>query len=432
MSILAFLFRMILRLGLWLMALVGVLVIVGVFLWFDMNRVYPDETVYLDAINQEAASTLYPNGGDPDCDAILDALNRYAALGAGDAFIAAAHLNDSELCGAIAGGDAGLGMTLRDFRLREEGGLWDRLMRYRNRLIYSTGQFGDRRFWSRRQELERCLSIFAYPSLHQEFEDGTIWSLSYTEIVQLRVRFRHQCNQDLYGLGLEFIDDSNADIRRMAGSILQSAAWQSNADARWWRLRVLPTLDAERIGYIEFENAGMEIPPECEAIGDIYGDGDQIREIAAYGQPDAIDEWMQRGPMQEPDAYGVCMMDGRGSASHRWRGGYDTPFWYAVTAVRSQNETGLLRLEEIGTLIGPDCLSRAQQLGGALGEISLPVLEPRPDIRGMILDSLECQPEGLRSETAYNTGFDEDEFGYLPPELALFPTFEPVFRRVEN
>ncbi len=432
MNFLAFLFRMALRLALWLAALTGVLAILGVFLWFDMNRVYPDETRYLAAINQEASSVLYSPDGELDCDAVISALNRYAALGSGDALIAAAHLNDSGECGEIEGGDARMGMTINDFQLTEDGGLWERAMRYRNRLIYSTGLFGDRRFWLRRLALVRCENLYAAPPLHEVFEDGTVWSLGYTEIVQRAILYRYQCNQDFYQLGLEYINDPDPEIRRMAGSILQIAAWQGNANARWWRLRVLPTFDAESIGYIEFESAGMDIPPECEAVGDPYGDGDIVRDIAAYGQPDAIDEWMQRGPLQEPDAYGVCMMEGPGAASQEWRGGYDTPFWYAVTAVRSQNGTGLARLEDIGALIGPECQGRAQQLGEALGEISLPVLEPRPDIREMIIDSIDCQPEGLRSETDYHTGLADEAIGYFPPELALFPTFEPPFRRVGN
>lgn len=430
MGIFAFLFRMVLRLMLWAFALVGALIMTGALVWLDVRRVYPDTSGPIQILNRQAESSRQRLAYGTSCEDVIADLNRYAALGSGSAYIAAAALDESGECGRIDGGNAEIGMFLQHENVAQHNSVSERLMRYRNRFLYSTGFFGDHSFWQQRDELYVCRNLLGSPPVHAVFENAAYRALSYHQIRERQSDFYQNCTQQLFELGREHIDDSNRNIRQQAASAIQSAAWQGHADAQWWMLRIIPMMNAEHIGFIEIEELGMAIDPECAAIGDHYNDIEVVRDLAARGQADAIGEWMQRGPMTAADEFAVCMFGVSGIASQYWRGGYDTPFWYAVHAIRTEHKVGAARLPEMEAQIGDECLDLARTIGEGLRDYLAAPSADVSELRQQILASVQCQPEELRSESSYNDGMDHGPEGYWPPELQNLPDFEPIFRRV--
>jgi hypothetical protein len=146
----------------------------------------------------------------------------------------------------------------------------------------------------------------------------------------------------------------------------------------------------------------------------------------ALGPHDADLEYWQCVSELDPDGY---------RHSFAWNGGYDTPFWYAVHAYRTQDPAGLDHLDQVASIIGDDCMDEAAEIGAGLRPLLPGPPVDVPELRAQILSAIDCQPEGLRIPDAYgNAGLWTGADGqYLPPELIyILPNLEPPFRRVEN
>ncbi|WP_421789397.1 hypothetical protein [Hyphobacterium sp.] len=429
MGIVSFLLRGLMRLGVSLLILAGALSLIGLFIFYDLNRVYPDQSHFLRNVNADASDTLYDLEYGLDCDRILADLNRYAELGAGNAWIAAAALDESGECGTISGSNAGSGLAINSDVWRSNGTA-DRFRRYINRAIYATGLMGDPLFWARRDALLPCRDIIG-PIPNPVLFENNLWLADYREIRERKIQFHLECNHALYELGISYIDHANADIRAQAASLIRMASWRDHPEAVWWMVRVLPTLDYEGLGFIE-SGTGMRIPSDCAALEDEYGDQEVIRQLAAAGHPQATAEWIARGPLTDAEPYALCIYDNQTALESRlWRGGYDTPFWYAVTAFRSQSDLAIERVRSFEPALSADCVLLAQQIGAELHSLPERILDDLPDLRQMILATTECQPEGLRDESAYHSDASQGRVGYSPPELVRLPSYEPIFRRVE-
>jgi hypothetical protein len=103
-----------------------------------------------------------------------------------------------------------------------------------------------------------------------------------------------------------------------------------------------------------------------------------------------------------------------------WAGGYSTPFWMAVHAQRFSLPYVEQRRAAYEAEIGEECTALARRIGAMLPALYAQLPEDRPEVRGLILSSLACQPEGLREAAAYPGG------GYWPPEIdRVAPDFTP-------
>ena len=442
MGIIAFLFRMILRMTVWTFALVGLgLLISTIVIWQEVRRVYPDTRSLITDLNADVFYSLESLEYDGvSCDDLVANLNRYAALGSGTAYIAALALDEAGDCGDIDGGDAEFGLLMNQVSSRETPDVADRLDYYRSRLLHLSGVTGDTRFWRLYHDLDQCQLLERPPFIFEPDRSRLDDFTSFRDVQLARGEFRNSCAGRLYELGLEYIESNDEHVRNRAlGAIIQAERFGS-ADARWWSSNVAPTLNFEFYDF-HVDLVSEPIYPQCSNVGrqnSYTGDAEAIydRSLIARGQSDATDLWLTTGsPLGDHDFWDcVEESEGRhGANSDRWRGGYDTPFWYAVHAIRTQHEAGLNHLSEIETDIGEACTELAVEIADGLRPIMPGPPVDDPELRQLILSSLTCQPEGLRDPAEYwNNDYSDRLRGqYLPPEVMyMLPSFEPPFRRI--
>jgi hypothetical protein len=449
MGVLAFLFRMVLRLTVWVLALVGALVVIGGLLWTfviwpGVERAYPDMASQVMRANGEAyAVTELVTSGALDCDAALENLNSLAALSSGQAHLTALLLDELNNCGPIAGTNLDSAFMYRSMNQRDIPTFDMRLSDYRLRLIRLSGLEGQARFWRDYYAIAECTEYNYYHFDLPNWESYQQGDWTYRDIRLAQYQRSYVCSQQLETLARQYLDDPILDNREHAVWLMTDAARFSNSDARWWHEFVFPTLDQTYFGNlteITFETYRFSGP--CSSLmrnptdGDLHGQS--LREMAAMGQADATDQWLSYGPFEIDEPFRSCTEDEYPDLfrhSQAWNGGYDTPFWYAVHAIRIQHETGLSHLLAIEAEIGADCLALAREIAMGLRAILPGPPVDDPQLRQLILSSIRCQPEGLRDPAEYwNEHYSlPDSAGYLPPEAVYaLPSFEPIFRRVAS
>lgn len=444
MGIIAFLFRAALRLTVWVLALVGALVVAGGLLWVfviwpGVESAYPDHARAMQYAESEVNRILgSAEPGPPDCDTSLDRLNALAEMRTPAAFIAAEELNRTRRCGGIEGGDVLRGLSMISYAPPLTFG--ERTSGYFNELVHWSGlSYRSDFFWYGHPETRECFS--------EEVFDLSGWqawrsdNADYREIRMAQIQKSYQCGQILSALGHDYLNDSDIQIRANAAWLISRAGSYHNPDARWWYEFVFPTLDQERFGYFAEEAEPYRFSGPCSELMRNPTDADQngrsLREMAAMGQAEATELWLSYGPFETDEPFRSCMEEEYPDLfrhSQAWNGGYDTPFWYAVHAIRTEHEAGLSSLPEIEADIGADCIGLAGEIAVGLRPIIPGPPVDDPELRTLILSSLTCQPDGLRDPAEYwNEHYSmPDSAGYLPPEAVyVLPSFEPIFRRVE-
>ena len=435
MGIIAFLFRMMLRLTVWALALVGALGVIGVLVWQDMRQIYPDESVRIETLNRQAASALQFLEFGGECDDVIADLNRYAAFGSGSAYIAAASLNHSGDCGSISGADIQAGMVINEFGGRNFQDLRSRLRRYRNRLLHLSGATGDTRFWRRYHDLDHCQQNRLSSFIFGVTQDGWDEEATYGEILFAQEELQYFCAKSLYELGIEFVDAENENVQITAFSLIRDASILNFPDANWWLLRINPYRE-NAVG--SFGHRSMPLRSDGWRVCLLAHEYTRplLRFFAGAGQEDAANEWMERRIPSADTAALNCLREvddpTTNFESHGWRGGYDTPFWYAVHAIRTADEGAQNYLPEIEAQIGPECVMTARTIGEGLRPLLPGPPVDNPDLRQLVLDSINCQPDALRDSAEYYD-YDRDQGGfYSPPELAVLPDYTPMIQRVRE
>lgn len=448
MGIIAFLFRMVLRLAVWVLALVGAVVVIGGSLWTfliwpGVERAYPDMASQVMRANGEAyAVTELVTSGALDCDAALESLNSLAALSSGQAHLTVLLLDEWNTCGPIAGTNLGDALLYSRMNQRDIPTFDMRLSDYRLRLIRLSGLEGQARFWRDYYAIAECteynLYHFDWPNW-QRYQAGG-WT--YRDIRSDQYQRSYMCGQLLETLARQYLDDPIMDNRERAVWLMADAGRFSNPDALWWYEFVFPTLDQEHFGYFVDEAEPYRFSGPCSELmrnaTDADRNGQALREMAAMGQAEATELWLSYGPFETDEPFRTCTEEEYPDLfrhSQAWNGGYDTPFWYAVHAIRIQHETGLSHLLEIEAEIGTDCVALAREIAMGLRAILPGPPVDDPQLRQLVLSSIRCQPEDLRNPPEYwNEHYTTwDRAGYLPPEAVYtLPSFEPIFRRVAS
>ena len=317
----------------------------------------------------------------------------------------------------------------------------ERSTRFINEKFHWTGLTeGQHFFWLGYPETRECFS-------DEEF-DLSGWRAwqdennGYRDIRMSRMQRDYECGQQLEALGRTYLDHPDVIMRSNAAWLIRRAGWGYNPDARWWSEFVFPTLDLEYFGHYENEPTPYRFSGPCSALmrnstdADRYGQS--LREMAAMGQVEATGRWLSSGLFGPDQEFWSCVAEDIPDFfrhSQAWNGGYDTPFWYAVHAIRTEHEAGLGHLPEITADIGEDCMVLAEEIAEGLRPIVPGPPVDDPQLRQLILSSIVCQPAGLRDPAEYwNGDYAERHRGeYLPPEAVyILPSFEPIFRRVDD
>ena len=388
-------------------------------IWPGVEQAYPDHARAMEYAESDAYRVIDPGVATlPDCVTSLEHLNALAEMRAPAAFIAAEELNRSGRCGVVEGGNIarGLSMSLYSRAMNFE----ERSTRFINEKFHWTGLTeGQQYFWRGYPETRECFS-------DEEF-DLSGWRAwqdennGYRDIRMSRMQRDYECGQQREALGRTYLD---------------------HPDARWWSEFVFPTLDLEYFGHYENEPTPYRFSSPCSALmrnpteQDRYGQS--LREMASIGQAEATDRWLSSGLFEPDREFWSCVAEDIPHFfrhSQAWNGGYDTPFWYAVHAIRTQHEAGLGHLPEITADIGEDCMVLAEDIAEGLRPIIPGPPVDDPQLRQLIVSSIACQPEGLRDPTEYwNENYHGlNTTGYLPPEAVfILPSFEPIFRRVDD
>tara|TARA_R110002073_G_scaffold71508_3_gene175566 strand:+ start:4143 stop:5453 length:1311 start_codon:yes stop_codon:yes gene_type:complete len=232
-------------------------------------------------------------------------------------------------------------------------------------------------------------------------------------------RRNFECGNTLVELAATAFELDHSRIRTSGHWMMQAATRYNDPDAIWWIEFVYPTIDPDYFG--EFG------PLLEEAVEPILGCQDDsqrrqmLRELTGLGQQDASHLYLAIGIPEADSGPAACNDSNWPALPTPWRGGYDTPFWYAVHAIRTGNEDAARHLPAIETDMGRECMAMARILAGEIGAVLPGPPQDSPAARQMIAESIACQPDDMREASAYPDGV------YEPVETLLFPSFEPRF-----
>jgi hypothetical protein len=416
------------RLLLWLLAAIGAL---GLLVAGYLALLWP----YVDYSHENARDaarwelrdeTMTGEFASNDCDAITRDLNIALDANLIEHFLYLIALDDQQRCGDWPDIDVEQAVSMNIFRTRYELGVSEKWGRAQTRFFREVlGLSGNRQYWRRHHEIMLRCENWEPGWVNYELIDRRLQNpdLTARQSRQFTYEFWYQCGRELFGLSQRAFDSDHVRIRASGHWLVTIASWNNNADAIWWREFQFSELPPERqaqLGTVlEEERTRPANSPPC--VGDANR-RQMLREITGLGHGEASARWLALGlPMSDGNVPACPDSVWFGQETLAWRGGYDTPFWYAVHGIRTGDDMAQAHMPAIEADIGADCMAMARILAGHLENVLPGPPQDIPAARQMIAESIICQPEGMRDPAVYPGGV------YEPVETLAFPSFEPRF-----
>lgn len=421
---------LVVKLSIWLIATVSFLVflvvgyLLAVFLYIDDS----DETFF-----RLAESELLKELDDPstDCSTLIRDINIAADANLPRALLVMESYDQERRCGDWP--DLGPD-TLNWARRSQEfqrNGLEMQMRESHTRLAREVlGSAGSREYWRRHHSLTMRCELNPYWVNRELIEERLANpDLTARDSRQIFYEFWYQCGVDLVELANYGLAMDHYTVRASANWLMNTAKRTNNADAIWWDQIEFWELEPDFFGdafvLLETQTVPTPDPPVCV-------DDPERREfyrfMAGLGHEEATWHWLAQG-IPVPDQGLPACLDAVNHYFDRdwfgepvaWRGGYDTPFWHAVHAIRTGDDMAQAHMQAIEADIGSDCMAMARILAGHLENVLPGPPQDIPAARQMIAESIVCQPEGMRDPAVYPGAV------YEPVETLAFSSIEPRF-----
>jgi len=415
--------RLMTRAAVWMSAVIlGLMAcitgIVSVIWSFDHHK---DEVAQQRGMNWIHSVVDTNDLNEDQCNEYIRVLNITAAAGVYDAYAIMARLDVLGVCGdwPDVGDINELEQTLQHRRFLTVDERFNEAHRRFMREI--VGSEGSRRFWQRYySSAYPCRRIYLW-QVDGELIDQAHRDPGFSVRDAHRYWFErnHDCGRRLVEHANRALSYEHGVIRSTGAGMMHDARWRNNSNSIWWKEFVLPGINDSFWGghYLHLlEDAPINL--ECQSDSERR---QQFRELAGLGHDEATTHWLEMGVPRPDDGEVFCPDSSWFDKPVAWRGGYDTPFWYAVHAIRTGDDMAQAHMPAIEADIGSDCMAMARILAGHLENVLPGPPQDIPAARQMIAESITCQPEGMREPALYPDGF------YEPVETLAFPTFEPRF-----
>ncbi|MEE2565612.1 hypothetical protein [Hyphobacterium marinum] len=430
--IFAFLVRLVFTLVLWALAALGAAGLLAAgFVAMVIPYMEPGRNAdYSRGWQQLYASFDLDDATSGDCDAIIRDVNIAADANISEAIFVQLVLDAQGRCGDWPEIDPGGLIWYRhdDPQYRRD---WDsRFSDAFTRFIREElGLWGDRDYWRRRYNLARRCEVktgwvnrdlIRYRDAHPNMTAEDSRQFFYT--------YWFECRRDLVELARYGLASDDIPVRENANGLMNAAARLYDPDALYWDQVEFWQLDPDFFSEFYFGESEEVEPPFPPYCTEDLERRELYRALTGLGHDASTRHWLgQGGPGPDvglpacQDPVSAYFTQDNVEDITNWRGGYDTPFWYAVHAIRTGDEAATAHLPAIEAEIGAECIAMARIIAGHVASVLPGPPQDIPVARQMIAQSLACQPDDMRDAAAYPDGV------YAPVETLLFPSFEPRF-----
>lgn len=434
--IFAFLVKLVFTLVLWALAALGAAGLLAAgFVAMVITYMEPERNAdYSQGLRQLYSSFDLGDAASDDCETIIRDVNIAADANISEAIFVQLVLDAQGRCGDWPEIDPGALSWYRhddphypsDWQSRF-GNAIDRIIRE------ELGLRGDREYWQQRYDVARRCEVktgwvnrdlIRYRDAHPDMTAADSRRFFYT--------YWYECGRDLVELARYGLASDHIPVRENANGLMNAAARLYDPDALYWDQVEFWQLDPgffSEFYFGESEELEPPIPPYCT---EDLERREFYRALTGLGHDESTRYWLGQGVPVPDDGLPACQdpvsvyfTQDNVEDIIPWRGSYDTPFWYAVHAIRTGDETATAHLPAIEADIGAECIAMARIIAGHVASVLPGPPQDIPVARQMINQSLSCQPADMREAAAYPDGV------YAPVETLLFPSFEPRFVPVQ-